>query len=398
MRTGIPFKSLASFYFCYFAAVGALMPYLGLFLVERGCSPAQVGSVNALLAVMRICTPYLWGALADRTQRRMRVVQRALFAASMCIGALWLVTDFRSIALWLILYGVFINGTLAQFEIVTFRHLAERQAHFPRVRLWASVGFLLAVLAMGPLFDRVSVLTLPLWVAGTYLVCWGFGTRIREPQHTPNQRATGDLMSVLRRRPVQALLLVGLLVQLSCGPFNAFFSIYVGEHGYSRTTTGLLWAIGYGVEIALLHFAPWLQGRFGLRQLLLASLATLSLRWLLQTLWIDNVGLLLIVQSMQGLSVGVGAVVFVALVQQMFPDNLQGRGQAIFVALSNGVGTAIGSLLSGLFWHVQPKQWLWFAASAVALVAWAVAWRWLRVASADNAAVSALTRATPPRR
>ena len=378
MRARIQYKSLASFYFWYFAAVGALMPYLGLFLVERGCSAVQVGAVNALLAVMRICTPYVWGALADRTQRRMRMVQQALFAASACIGALWIVTDFRSIALWLVLYGVFINGTLAQFEIVTFRHLAERHAQFPRVRLWASVGFLLAVLAMGSIFDSVSVLTLPLWVASAYLVCWGFGTRIPEPQPVPNQQVTGELTSVLRRRPVQALLIVGLLAQLSCGPFNAFFSIYVGEHGYSRATTGLLWATGYCVEIALLRFVPRLQERIGLRQLMLASLATLSLRWLLQTLWIDHVGLLLIVQSMQGLSVGVSAVVFVALVQQMFPDNLQGRGQAIFVGLSNGVGTAIGSLLGGLFWEEGPNRWLWFAASAVALVAWGIAWRWLR--------------------
>lgn len=372
-----PFRRLASFYFTYFAAVGILMPYLGLFLLERGCTPLQIGLVNALLAVMRIFMPYAWGTLADRTERRMSLIQQALLGASVGLALLWFAHDFLSISLLLILYGLFINGTMAQFEVVTFRHLAARHANYSRLRLWASAGNLAAVLLMGVVFDAVSLLTLPLWVAGGFFLCWVCGTRIPEPPPVTHTAAHGGVLAVLRRRPVQALLAVGMLVQLSNGPFNTFFSIYLEGHGYSRTATGVLWAAGVAAEVVLFRFVPRFQERIGLRRLMLLSLAALSLRWVLQTLWVDNPPLLFAVQTTQALSTGINYLASVALIQQMFPTALQGRGQALYFSLANGLGGVLGALASGMLWEAWPTHWIWIGASAAACVAWFVAWHWL---------------------
>jgi hypothetical protein len=49
-------------------------PYLGLFLLARGCRPAQVGIVHGILAAMRVATPYAWVTIADRSLRLVAAV------------------------------------------------------------------------------------------------------------------------------------------------------------------------------------------------------------------------------------------------------------------------------------------------------------------------------------
>ncbi len=375
--TKVPAKRLGAYYFLYFCAVGALMPYLGLFMLDRGCTPAQVGTVNAILAAMRIATPYFWGTLADRSHRRMQMIQWALLAATAGVGAMWLAPGYWWIVACLVLYGFFINGTLAQFEVVTFRHLGDRHADFSKIRLWASAGYVVAVLSMGWMFEVVAISTMPLWVAGFYLLCWGGGHRIPEPPEVAHVDEQGNMMKVLRRRPVQALLAVGFLWAVAYAPFGAFFSIYLEEHGYSKAMIGFLWALAVSSEVVLFRFVPRLQARIGVRRLMLWGLGVFAARWVLQAWWVDYLPLLMLVQVTQAISVGVVYITSVALVQQMFPSRLQGRGQAIYTGLSNGVGTALGSLATGALWIRIPTDWLWSAASTIGVVAWLIAWRWL---------------------
>ncbi len=375
--TKVPAKRMAGFYFFYMAAVGVFTPFLSLYLVNRGCTPTQVGVVWGLLGAMRIATPYFWGTIGDKTHRRMFVIKCALLVASLAFAAIWLVPDYSGMLTLLIAYGLFINGTLTQFEVVVFQHLAERRAEYARIRLWASIGFVVAVMLLGPVFDRIALTSFPLWVGGLYFVCWAGALRIPEPPPHPHHAQSGSVLGILRKRPVQAVLAIGLLMQLSTAPFNAFFSIYLDEHGYAKSTTGTVWAIAVAAEIVLFRYVPQLQKRFGLRNIMIVSLSTLAARWVLQVLVIDHLVLLMAVNCLSAISVGMNYITSVALVQEMFPPRVQGRGQAIYVGLSNGLGTSLGSFLTGMLWTMWPPERIWYSASLVALVALFIAWRWL---------------------
>ncbi len=57
------------------------------------------------------------------------------------------------------------------------------------------------------------------------------------------------------------------------GVYNTFYSIYLVDHGYSKTVVGLLWATGVVGEVAMFLAMSKLTHRFGLRRILLASFA-----------------------------------------------------------------------------------------------------------------------------
>ncbi|AXQ29480.1 MFS transporter [Solimonas sp. K1W22B-7] len=378
MSAHVPAKRLAGFYFWYFAAIGTLVPFTGLFLQERGATPAQIGAIGGILALTRIVSPYLWGHYADRDGRRMAAIRITLGGGMLAFAALQFAPGFAPLALCFFLYGMFNNGTMPQFEAVTFNHLGANADRYGRIRLWGSIGFVVAVLAMGPVFERLGVHSMPLWVAGLFALCWLTGLRIPEAFAPAGEGQAASILGVLRRPAVIALLAACLLSQVSFGPYYNFFSIWLKDHGYSKSVIGFLWAFGVVAEVGIFFVMHRLRRFWSLRSMMLWALAGTSLRWFLQMTFVDNLPWMTVVQALHAVSFGLYHFAAVSLVQQLFPGALQGRGQAIYTGLSYGVGGAIGGFGSGLLWEAMPPDYLWLLSGGVALLAWAIAWRGLK--------------------
>jgi len=54
------------------------------------------------------------------------------------------------------------------------------------------------------------------------------------------------------------------------GPYYSFYSIYLGDHGYSKSHIGWLWGLGVICEIGVFLLAPRLFQRFAIEQVLMA--------------------------------------------------------------------------------------------------------------------------------
>jgi PPP family 3-phenylpropionic acid transporter len=378
MSAHVPAKRLAGFYFWYFAAIGTLMPFTGLFLQDRGCTPAQIGAIGGLMALTRIVSPYLWGQYADRDARRMAAIRITLGFGLLAFAAAQFAPGFALLALCFFVYGMFNNGTMPQFEVVTFNHLGASADRYGRIRLWGSIGFVVTVMAMGPVFERIGVGWMPLAVAGLFALCWLTGLRIPEAPAGPRSGASESVMGVMRRPEVIALLAACLLSQMSFGPYYNFFSIWLKDHGYNKFEIGFLWAFGVVAEVGIFFVMHRLRRFWSLRSMMLWALGGTALRWFLQMTFIDNMPWMTAVQALHAVSFALYHFAAISLIQQLFPGAMQGRGQAIYTGLSYGVGGAIGGFGSGLLWEVMHPDLLWLVSTGVALLAWLIAWRGLR--------------------
>jgi len=73
----LPYWRLSGYYFFYFAFVGAFSPYFGLYLQSLSFSAWDIGLLMSQMQLMRLCAPYIWGALSDRLEQRVRIVRLA---------------------------------------------------------------------------------------------------------------------------------------------------------------------------------------------------------------------------------------------------------------------------------------------------------------------------------
>jgi PPP family 3-phenylpropionic acid transporter len=185
-------------------------------------------------------------------------------------------------------------------------------------------------------------------------------------------------MAALRRPEVIAFLIACFLMQGSHGPYYAFFSIYLQDHGYLSTQIGWLWALGVGAEIAVfLVFHRWLR-KFGAVRLFQISIIITAARWVLLAFFVEQISVLLFAQVLHAASYGLFHAAAIELVNHYFPGRLQGRGQALYSSMSFGLGNAIGSLVSGHLWTSLSPEWTYLLASGMALLGFLVALFFIR--------------------
>lgn len=359
-----PYWRLSGLYFFYFAALGAMIPYIGLYLDGLGFSASGIGTLLAIQVGARIVAPTLVAWHADRDGRHMATARLAALGCAIAFTGLWFGTGFGWVALVLAAWAFCFSAMLPQIEATALNHLGA--ARYGRARLWGSAGFIVAVAGLGPVLDRHGTAMLLPVMLGLLVACFLCSLAVPDKAHPAGGQRGDDLFAVLRRPEVIALIGVGLLAQFAHGPYYSFFSLYLEGLGYRRATIGALWALGVGAEIGVFVFMGRLLARFTAPTLLAWSLAASIARWLLIAGFADKMTALAVAQVLHLASFGVFHAVSIGLVHRHFPGRLQGRGQALFSSLTFGMGAAFGSYVAGQLWDGIAPAAIWFASIAAA--------------------------------
>jgi PPP family 3-phenylpropionic acid transporter len=330
----------------------------------------------SLLQVMRIFAPNIWGHIADRTGRRTASVQIAALGSVVVFAGVFFGSSFWWLFAVMAALGFFWSASLPLVEAMTLSHLGERIDGYGRIRLWGSIGFILMVVGLGYAFDHVSIAWLPWAVMAVMLGIVAFARVIPEAETLPHASDHVSVWDVLKRPEVASLLAACLLMAVTHGPYYIFYSIYLVDHGYDKSTVGWLWALGVICEIGIFLIIPRIFARVTPRRLILASFALAVLRFLLIAWGVESAWVVWGAQTLHAFTFGTYHAAAVALIHQHFRGRHQARGQALYTSISYGVGGTIGGLASGLTWDTLGSAWTFTLAAVSAALAWAVYALW----------------------
>ena len=365
----LPYWRLSAFYFFFFAVLGVLAPYWGPYLAAQGYSAVQIGQLIAILHATKVIAPNVWGWIADYAGHRMAVVRLGALAALLSFSGVLVATGFWWLALVMALFSFFWNAALPQFEANTMNHLGASAHRYSRVRLWGSVGFIIAVFAFGELIERFGMDLLPGALLFLFAGLW-LSAQLAPQAPMRVSRDHGEpILAVCLRPAVLGFFLACFLLQASHGPYFAFFSIHLGEHGYGGSAIGGLWALGVLAEIVLFLVMHRLLPVFGPRALMTVALLLSALRWVLIGALADNLPVLLFAQVLHAASFGVYHAVGISMINHYFVGRNQGRGQALYSSITFGAGVAAGSLVAGLLWDSIGGAGTFYVAAASAALA-----------------------------
>lgn len=371
--------SFALFYFAYYGYIGIFSPYASLYFTDRGMSAAEAGVLMSLMQVMRIFGPALWGWAADSTQRRDLVLRATAAAASLAFAGMFFGQTFIQFFLIMVAINLFTSAQNPLGEALMLSAMRGDLTHYGRLRLWGSVGFILAVMLSGPFLDRYGIGLMP-WIAlGLLVLMFGASLRMSEDVHAPSSRPVPSVGALLRRREVIAFFASTFLMIAAHASLYVFYSLYLAQIGYSNTVIGLMWSLGVAVEILFFFYQAPLFRRFGVEKLMLASLLLAALRFLLIGFGADSVLLLVLAQVLHAATFAAHHSASVATLQRWFAGPLQARGQALFTSISYGLGGTLGGLVMSLFWDKFGAPAVYLAAAVFSLAGAAAAacsYRW----------------------
>jgi PPP family 3-phenylpropionic acid transporter len=370
---------LSLFYFVYFAMLGAYAPYFGLYLEKLGYAPQQIGLLLALVPVVRTLFPALWAWVADHHGNRRALIKWTTAGATVAAGALLLDDSFGWLLLTLFVLNVFWCAALPLAEASTFGHLRGRMGDYGRIRVWGSISFILVVAALGPLLDVTGIAMLP-WALLVLFAAMAAAAWLLPPDLVaPHAAEHAPLGSILLRKEVLVLFAACFFMSLAHGPYNAFYSIYLVNSGYSKTALGSLWALSVIAEILVFLWMPRILARYSIPSVIGFSLLCAVVRFAVIGWAVQMPAVIAAAQLLHAATFGAHHAAALAAVHRIFVGRHQARGQALYSAAGFGAGGALGMFASGWLWtHVGPG-WTFTCGAAAALVAWVLVAGRLRI-------------------
>lgn len=373
MITASSLLAIRVFYAAYFAAMGLILPYFPVFLADKGMEVAVIGVMTGLLAIAKVMSPPWVGHWADGLPPRQ--ARYFILVASLCsaLAALaWLpLEQVWLLALVVLVFGVLWAAILPLTDGLSIAVSEAQLADYGRLRVWGSIGFVLASFAGGVWLADGRMHDFPWWLAGLMLVlalaAWFFPDW-QEHEHTGKREQGAFSRSFLW------LLAASFMMQVSHGAYYGFYSLYLVELGYPGWQIGGLWVLGVLAEIILMW--GWSKPFQQAAPAMLISVCMLlaALRWL-------GIGLseswywLVLWQLLHAASFAAFHLSAITWVRKLAPKGRYAMAQGWYSASGFGLGSTVGIMGCGVIAQQAGFSMAFFVCAGIACAGSLMAWK-----------------------
>jgi nucleoside transporter len=406
--------------FLQFFVWGAWYTTVGVFMANNGMEtlthwPYTVNPIAAIAA------PFFLGLVADRyfPTEKVLAVLHLLGGAIMLLVPRTAETPTLFITL-LLLYNLCYMPTLALSNSLAFHHIRDQEKQFPLIRVFGTVGWIVAGLFISFVLGRFVVGGLPEQTAAplytTAVASILLGVYAFTLPHTP-PRAAGERISVrgilgldalqhLGSRSFWVFITASLLLCIPLAAYYNFTQLFLGDAGVERIAATQ--TLGQMSEVVFMLLMPFFFARLGVKWMLAVGMGAWVLRYVLFALaapdavfWMIATGILL-----HGICYDFFFVTGQIYVDKKSSPAIRGQAQGFLVLITYGVGMLIGAQIAGNVYarilgdatSLTLEQWrgFWYipAAFAAAVLVFFVLMfhdRTASAAAADAADVAAAT-------
>ncbi len=361
---------LAVVYLLMFMSVGISLPFFPQYYRSLGFTGPQVGALLAVGPLFAMVMPPFWGQLADRIGRPGRVLGLLTTGASLGFLALWSTTAFWPVLFSLCLHAAFGTSMTTMIDTLALRHVEKHGGAYASLRLWGSLGFVLASMGYGFSVDVIDHRAITAAVLCMSAACvWTWTTLASAAAvHGEGPRPTfAEAHSLLRRKDVAVFLTASALHWVACAPYNGTLSMHVTALGLPPWVVSASASVGVAAEVAVMFTWPRWGHRVAPRTLLIAAFLASAARWAGMAI-ATSPSALLALSAIHGLTFGAFYLASVAYMAQAAPGSLRATGQSLYVAATFGIGGLAGYLGTGAWYDALGGHRLFGVAAIAALL------------------------------
>ena len=336
------------FYFMYYAAAAALVPFLIVYYQDLGLTGTQIGFLASIPPLVSLFSAPFWGALADMTQQYKLSLLIAMSGAILLALAMSIFTTFAWLIPVVIMFAFFSSPIMPLVDTTTMSLLEGEKKHYGRIRLWGAIGWGIAAPVVGWLIKAGSIA----WAFRSYAVIMAIGllNTLRIPVSGRIRGAFREGAQILLTNPRW---LVFLVVAFSGGMalsmISNFLFIFLRSLKADEFLLGLTLTAATFSELPVLYFSERLLRRWNVRQLMKVAILFLAIRALAYSL-IKTPWLALPIQLLHGPTFSLMWFSGVSFADEIASAGLGATAQGLFSGVMLGVGSAAGAFLGGLLY------------------------------------------------
>jgi nucleoside transporter len=350
--------------FLQFFIWGGWFVTLGTFLsTTLSASGGQIGMAFATQSWGAIIAPFVIGLIADRYFNAERILAVLHLVGAVLLYQLYSAADFGAFYPYVLAYMVIYMPTLALVNSVAFRQMHDPALEFSRIRVWGTVGWIVAGVVISFVFawdSREAISAgglrntfLMAAIASLLLGLYSFtlpGTAPLKEQASAGavKQSLGlDALGLLKDRSYLVFFIASILICIPLAFYYQNANPFLAETGMTNPTAKM--AIGQVSEVLFMLLLPLFIQRFGIKLALLVGMLAWALRYVLFA-YGDNGGLAFMLFT--GIALHGICYDFFFVSGQIYtdakaPKHLRSSAQGLITLATYGVGMLIGFWVAG---------------------------------------------------
>ena len=347
-------------------ADGTLLPYIPLYLAQRGLSAAAIGLVLAVTAAVTFATGLGWAYLADRRFSAERMVIAASVAAAAVSLLLPVSNSAAMIAAVIVVLAVARAPFMLLDPIVLKKLRVAPRTDYARIRLRMSAGWAVSAVASGALFQSSGLRLIPFIYAplSLLLALWAF--RTLKPSRETASHVDPSPQVQIRRIPVSLItFLVGcLLLGISLAATQNFLVLQINVLGGGALLIGWAAAFQAVTEIPTMGYTHLLTRYLSHRALFAIGC---GIYFAIFVAWAFTGAALVaaLLKLVAGVAFALTLVAAVMIANDLSPTRLRATGQALMKSALFGVAPILGALGGGVVYGAYGSRAMFLASTAV---------------------------------
>jgi nucleoside transporter len=273
----------------WFVTMGS---YLAANLAATGSQSALAYSTQSWGAII---APFVVGLIADRYFNAERLLGILHLAGAALLYMLSMARTFDGFYPWLLTYMILYMPTLALVNAISFRQMDDPSRHFSKIRLWGTIGWIVAGLGISYVFSWDA----PGALAGgslryTFTMCaaaslvlglYSFTLPGTPPRVGPTERVTLrdmlglEALSLLKDRNFLVFFVASILICVPLAFYYQYANLFLTETHLANATGKQ--TLGQMSEVLFMLLLPWFLWRAGMKLTLLVGMLAWALRYFL---------------------------------------------------------------------------------------------------------------------
>ncbi|WP_436716054.1 MFS transporter [Roseiconus lacunae] len=348
----------------FFVSLGT---YLGVVFAAEESLNSIIGDIYSTQPWAALAAPLIVGYVADRLFNK-EIVNAVLHLIGGVL--LWYCSTIDSAPdqfYWVMLaFFICYMPTLALVNAITFQNVESVESDFPKIRLWGTIGWIVAGLVVSESFFGIFPLpvlpgvedaaktAVPLQIGAVVSVIYGFYS-FSLPKSPPQGREQPvNIQKVLGLDAVQlfanpSYLVFAICSFLICIPLAFYYARtneFVTYMAFGDKTTAIM-ALGQLSEIFFMALVPFFLKRLGVKMMLLVGMLAWALRYALFGLMPSSGAMLVLGIALHGICYDFFFVTGQLYTDRLAPRDMRTSAQALIGLLTYGAGMLVGNLVLG---------------------------------------------------
>ena len=350
--------------FLEFFIWGGWFVTMGTFLGSNlGATGAETGMSYSTQSWGAIIAPFIIGLLADRYFNAEKILGILHLIGAVLMYMMSQATDFSTFYPYVLGYMIVYMPTLALVNSVSFNQMSDPAKQFPVVRVWGTIGWILAGLAISFLFKwdseaniakgMLSNTFIMVAIASGVLGVFSFFLPKTPPTATENEKTSIsdilglDALKLLKDRNFLIFFMASFLICIPLAFYYQNISLFLTEYKVENSTA---WAsLGQVSEVAFMLLLPFFFKKYGLKKTVLFGILAWVVRYFLLAYGTNGDLFFMIVT---GIALHGICYDFFFVSGQIYTDSKAGEkvksaAQGLITLATYGVGMLVGFWVAG---------------------------------------------------